>query len=566
MSTAGRATPLSRFAWGAVLLPAFVLLLWLQSLLDLRMPYQNDILVHLRWADQFLTALHDGALLPRWAVASFGGLGDPTFSFYQPLFYYLTSTYAWLGLGPVQALLWAALTPFVMLGLIVHFVILKDVDGPRALLGACFVVFCPVLFFLSAQMGAFPWTLSLPFSVLFVKESTRDEPRPAWIAVLVALLCLSHLLSALIALLATGAARLLLHVPARHNLLKHAGWLFGVFLGLALAAFFVYPAVSQLSLINPEGWTGGANFDWRRAFAFPTFSFLQYGLRWPTIQWPFALLTLALCLLVLLARRGPATPNTVLARRFAVTALAALVLGSELAYPLYALLEPLQKIQFPYRFVFVAAILASIALVLHLLEGGWTRWNRLLRGGAVLVLAGYCAMTLFLQWQLYKDGQRLPQRSEYMQGVFGQPEYLPAVRGPDWKQYVADGKLDGECRRLGLDCQAAPANGSRGFAAVITAPQTASVRLPLFAYPAWQLAVDDVVQPLVADPATGVVLVQLAPGRHTVELRWIGLAADRTGQLVSFGALAVLLAMAVAGFARRRRPAAVPAAVPPARA
>lgn len=537
---------------GALLL-GFVLLLWAQSLIELRLPRQVDILVHLRWADQFLSSLREGWALPRWAHASFGGLGDPTFSFYQPLFYYVTSAYSLLGLGPARALLFGALTPFFMLGLIVYFTILKSHASARALLGACFVVFCPVLFFLSAQMAAYPWALSLPFSILFVRESVHDDPRRTRVAMLLALLCLSHLLSALIALLATGVGRLILHVPARHNLLRHVNWLLGVVLGLALAAFFVYPALTQLGLINPEGWTGGANFDWRRAFAFPTFTFMQYGLRWAAIQWPFALLALALCLLVLLARRPELpTPGQLLARRFAIVALAALVLGSELAYPLYAVLPPLQKLQFPYRFVFIATILASIALVLHLNEGGWSRWNKLLRIAALAVMAGYGAQTLLLQWQLHKAGEPLPQRENYMQGVFGQPEYLPAVRGPHWKTYVADGGLIGECLRLGIACTPAQGSATQGFAATIETPRAVQVRLPLFAYPAWQLTVDGAPQALVADPDTGVVLAQLAPGRHEVALRWVGLAADATGRNITLAALLVLLSLLAAGFFQRR--------------
>jgi len=538
---------------GALLL-AFVLLLWAQPLFELRLPKQVDILVHLRWSDQFLAALQDGRLLPRWAWASFGGLGDPTFSYYQPLFYYITSAYALLGASPPRALLLGALTPFVMLGLIVQFSIFKRYGARRALLGACFIVFCPVLFFLAAQMAAYPWTLSLPFSILFIRESVRDEPRPARLAILLALLCLSHLLSGLIALMATGVGRLVLHPPARHNLVRHGAWLLGVVLGLGLAAFFIYPAVTQLGLINPQGWTGGDNFDWRRAFAFPTFTFMQYGLRWAAIQWPFAVFALAMCLLVLLAKKAAMpTPGQVLARRFAVVALAALALGSELAYPLYALLPPLQKIQFPYRFVFVATILASIALVLHLYEGGWSRWNRLLRLAALAIFAAYFAQTLLLQWQIHKGGLELPQREQYMQGVFGQPEYLPAVRGPQWKAWVADGGLIGECLRLQIACTPARDDQTHAFNATIETPRAVGVRLPMFAYPAWQLVVDGAPQALVADPETGVVLARLAPGRHDVALRWIGLPADATGRIVSLIALVLVLSMLAAGFVKRRQ-------------
>lgn len=562
-ATAGARSRLHPFLAGALsalMLLAFVLLLWAQSLIELRLPKQVDILVHLRWSDQFLAALQDGWLLPRWAWASFGGLGDPTFSYYQPLFYYITSFYALLGASGPRALLLGALTPFVILGLILQFSILKRYGAGRALLGACFVVFCPVLFFLAAQMAAYPWTLSLPFSILFIRESIRDEPRPARVAILLALLCLSHLLSGLIALLATGVGRLVLHVPARHNLLRHGAWLLGVAVGLGLAAFFIYPAVTQLGLINPEGWTGGANFDWRRSFAFPTFTFMQYGLRWAAIQWPFAVFALAMCLLVLLARRPETpTPGQLLARRFTIVALAALALGSELAYPLYALLPPLQKIQFPYRFVFVATILASIALVLHLYEGGWSRWNRLLRVAALAIFAGYFAQTLLLQWQLHKGGLELPQREQYMQGVFGQPEYLPAVRGPHWKDYITEGGLIGECLRLQIACTPAPDDGSHAFGATIETPRAVGVRLPMFAYPAWQLEIDGAPQALVADPATGVVLAQLAPGQHQVALRWRGLAADAAGRGISLAALLALLAMIALPRLRRRAGNSAPA-------
>ncbi|MDN4037035.1 6-pyruvoyl-tetrahydropterin synthase-related protein [Massilia sp. YIM B02443] len=550
-----RLNPVLAGVLSALVLLAFVLLLWAQPLIELRLPKQVDILVHLRWSDQFLAALQEGVLLPRWAWASFGGLGDPTFSYYQPMFYYITSAWSLLGVSGPRALLLGALTPFVILGLIVQFSLLKRYGAGRALIGACFVVFCPVLFFLAAQMAAYPWTLSLPFSILFIRESTRDEPRPARVAILLAVLCLSHLLSALIALMATGVGRLVLHFPARHNILRHGAWLLGVALGLALAAFFVYPAVTQLDLINPQGWTGGDNFDWRRAFAFPTFTFMQYGLRWAAIQWPFAVFALAMCLLVLLARRPETpTPGQVLARRFTIVALAALALGSELAYPLYALLPPLQKIQFPYRFVFVATILASIALMLHLYEGGWSRWNRLLRAAALAIFAAYFAQTLLLQWQIHKGGLDLPQREQYMQGVFGQPEYLPAVRGPQWRQYVADGGLIGECLRLQIACTPAQPDRTHGFAATVETPRAVSVRLPMFAYPAWQLVVDGAPQSLVADPDTGVVVARLAPGRHEVALRWIGLAADATGRAISALALAIVLLMLAAGFVKRRRP------------
>jgi len=547
-----------RASWSGLLaICGFALLLWLYALATLRLPYQVDMLVHLRWAEQFLAAVREGWLLPRWAFASVEGLGDPTFFYYQPLFYYLTSALGLLGLRSEAALVGAALVPSVLLGVVVRQRFLAAYRPGVALLGTLYVMACPVLLFLAVQMAAYPWTLALPFCVLFAAESTRARPRAPQLALLLALVCLSHLLSALMLLACTGLARLALAWPSRRTLAAHLEWSAGVLLGLGLAAFFVWPAVTQLHLINPDGWTGGANFDWRRAFALPTFSIAQHGLRWFAIQLPLSLLALALCVFVLLSCRASlragAGQGAAQARRLAIVALAAMLLASELAYPLYALLEPMRKIQFPYRFMFLALLLANIALVIELAEGAWRRWSLPWRALAVVLMAAQCAMTLQLQLGIVRGGKPIPAPASFMQGRFGQPEYIPAVRGPQWKAYLENGKLAGECARLGIACSTAPRQ-THALAFVIDTPQPVAVRLPLLAYPAWAMTVDGERRPLAADPATGLALARLSPGRHTVALAWDGLPAEAAGRLAS--AVAALAWLGWIVLARRRRKAA----------
>jgi hypothetical protein len=539
---------------GATCLVLFILLLWLYPLLTLRLGHnQNDITTHLRWAAQFVDALRDGWLLPRWAYASLNGLGDPTFVYYQPLFYYISSAFALLGLRSGHALLLAAVVPYLLLGGIVYRLFLGRYRGRYAVLGAMLVVGCPLLYFLSTHVAAFPWTLSLPFSVLFVAESTRDRPRPLRLAVLLCLVCLSHLLSAMMTLCCTALARLIFAFPARRTIASHVNWGSGVALGFALAAFFLYPALSQLHLINPDGWDDPGGL-WRKAFVFPTFTYASYGLRWFAIQWPLGLVALATAVMTLIPlHRAPATPAQGHARRLAMVSLAALALSTELAFPLYTILPPLQSLQFPYRFIFLAIILANIALAIHLNEGAWSRWGKLARTAAALVIAAQCAQAAFLQWNLVRAGERLPERASFMSGRFGQPEYHPAVRGPHWQAYAADGKLAGECRRLAIRC-AAIEQRTHDFSVVIDTQRAINVRLPVFAYPGWRVSVDGQVQAnLVADKETGLILVSLPQGRHVVALTWSGTPADITGLWISGGALCILLgALAISSLRQRR--------------
>jgi hypothetical protein len=535
---------------GMACLMLFIGLMWLYPLLTLRLTDQHDIPTHLRWAEQFADALRDGQLLPRWAHAAQLGLGDPSFVYYQPLFYYVTGVFALLGLRSEYALLLGIIVPYVLLGAIVYRTFLGRYPDRVALAGAIFVIIGPLLYFLSTNLGAYPWALSLPFSVLFVAESSREQPRASGLGMLLALVCLGHLLSGLITLCATALGRLLFAFPARQNIRGHLGWAAGVLLGLALAAFFIYPAVTQLKLITPAGWADSDRM-WARAFVFPL-AHARDGLRWAAIQWPLGVVTLATIALSLFPWRHPDTPMQLLARRLGVVALAALLLSTELAYPLFAYIKQMQMLQYPYRFVFVAAVLANLALAIQVAEGAWARWGRAARAAAMALVLVQCALSGFLQLGIIRSGVPLPERASFMEGRFGQPEYQPAVRGPHWQQWVADGKLDGECRRLAIRCDAL-VQRTHALSVTIETPHEVAVRLPVFAFPAWGLTVDGQPQALVADPDTGLPLVQLGAGRHQVALHWAGTPADAVGRGVSLAALALLLVLLAAGWLRRRR-------------
>lgn len=536
-------TPSSARPLAALAVLLFVLLLWSYPLLTAQLAAQWDVGVHLRWADQFYSAMREGWWLPRWAHASLNGLGDPTFLYYQPLFYYLTSIFALLGLPLPYWLLLGAVTIYVLSALALYRYFLRVYPPYRSALGAMFVLASPPVFFLATQMAAFPWVLSFPLSILFVAESLRERPRLARVAILIALICLSHILSAMMTLLCTGIARLIFAFPSQKTIRAHLTWGAGIALGFGLAAFYLYPALTQLSLITPGGWTNGSGYDWRRSFAFPVVTYFQYGLKWTGPQWTLAALTPIMAVLALLPLRGTvATPMTITARRLAVVALVAAALGSELAYPLYAVFTPLHKLQFPYRFLFLGSLLASIAFMIQLNEGAWSRWSKAARALAVLLFAAYFGQLAILEWKLLSGGKRLPDRAEVMTGRFGQPEYLPAVAGPGWKRYADSGKLDGECRRLDIACGELR-HRTHDLSVVISTEKSVRVRLPLFAFPAWQASVDGQVQPYAVDKETGMFQVDLPAGRHQVVLRWVPLPAENIGKWISAATLCLLAAV-----------------------
>jgi hypothetical protein len=299
----------------------------------------------------------------------------------------------------------------------------------------------------------------------------------------------------------------------------------------------MFPAVTQLRLITPAGW-GLDNTMWRTAFVFPL-AHAGAGARWAAIQWPLGLVALATIALCFLSPR-PVNSAQIRSRRLAVVALAALALSTELAYPLFNYVPQMQMLQFPYRFLFLAAILGGIALAIEVSEGAWSHWGKGLRAAAILVAAAQCALTAFLVLGMVRSGVHLPDRATFMSGRFGQPEYIPAVRGPHWKNYIDAGKLPGECKRLGISCESIRQR-THDFSVVVDTPAPAALRLPLYAFPAWSVRIDGQTQLLRADPDTGLIAINLMPGRHAVDVTWAGLPADRIGRRISAVALLILL-------------------------
>lgn len=545
---------------GFLVAACVVWMLWLPETVSGRvMLPHGDHLIQYRWWLQFDMALREGVWSPKWAHVAHGGLGEPTFLYYQPLFFYITSAFGWL-MSPAGAIRAAIWFPYTLLGAIAFARIQAFTTLPRAVAAVIFIVTCPALFFLSTHTGAFPWVMAMPLCMLLALESCRDKPDFGKVAVWVCLVCLTHLLSGLMSLMCVGVSRLLFSFPSRRTLQGHLQWVGGIILGLSLAAFFLYPAISQQGYINPSGWTSDASLDWHRGFAFPIFSYFKYGPRWFLWQWPIPAFTLALCGLVFWITKGgersaAVARQNLLACRLATIALVGLIFSSEIAYPLFAVLPPLQKLQFPYRFVFPAMLLATFALCI-VCAACWPeiKSRRWVKYSCVLVVCAQGLIVVLLHYNIVGFGKPMPDFRSVLQGKFGQIEYLTSNRSVNSDKYTDDGGLAAECSRLAAVCHI-DATHSHALVVSIASEHGVSVRLPLFSFPGWRVSVDGANQKVTSDLATGLLLVRVTSGTHVIAVRWGGTPAEPIASLVSMVAAAYLfiifLARAFSGGARR---------------
>ena len=156
----------------------------------------------------------------------------------------------------------------------------------------------------------------------------------------------------------------------------------------------------------------------------------------------------------------------------------------------------------------------------------------------VLPLAlGFATTGLLSAKMLLIDGKPLHLSVDETAPYRGQAEYRLASQGEHWEDYYRAGGLAAECREQMLICRASEA-GSRLQVWNVSGAHPAHLRLPLFAFPAWQVTIDGAAVPTASDPATGLISVDLPAGAHRVAATWkrLGVGARRSRHHRSRGA------------------------------
>ena len=546
----------SGIAAPAALIIAVAVLWGLPLLLWDRLFVNVDLQTHLRWAAQFGTALREGTLIPRWAPLSHHGLGDPTFLYYPPLFYYVVAALDLLVRDTWLAVKLAAVLGNAMTGAISLLLLRRWLPPGLALAAAIFAQATPLHFFLAYSHNALPWQFAFAF-VLWLLGASFTRPAGISVSLATAALALTHVLSAFMALLCIGLAQLALR-PAggmRERLPQAVRWSSYALLGLALAGFYLVPALATQALINASGWHDQHWLDWRNAFMFPTWTAAAHGTRWWTIQWLLPSVAAAGLLLATLTSRhlarASATTSAGAEQLVGITAsgLIALALGSELAYPLYLLGTGVQAVQWPYRFATVAAACSTLAVALVANLSLRQRLPARYAAGALGVASLSLACWAGLYAHVTLNGRAFNAPAGLAAGAYGQPEYHTATRGRQWEDYVRGGGLAAHCSEHGARCEAVE-NGSHQRRWMVTAPRELTVVLPVFAFPAWRVTVDGANVHTSVDPSTGLIALQLPAGQaHEVTLQWARLPEETAGLLTSALALPALVMLGL----RQRR-------------
>jgi len=384
----------------------------------------NDGLVHLFWNSFWAEQVKSGDLFPKWYAQGYGGYGNAAFLFYPPLLRYVAFPYHLLGFYPVVALRLTVLT--ILLINIISASTLAAYLFKRKRIGYYQIIIIlainPYLFYCLFWRGALAECLAIalmPFFIVALLKVSNVITFANGLALTIttSLIALAHLPSLIIIFFLFGIYSVIILLKTRN--FRDFGWRILFFIiGLIFSFPYLIPAVFNLKEIRqPIGtslgdWVAfGNNFHQNRQTFIISLIFSIY------------LIIYLLSIRAVWQRRNQLEKFNL----FSLIVLSglSLLMISPLSLPLYKIIFPLQKIQFPFRFMAVAAGLVSTLAILSISINFNQFKKRLLV--SLLVIASVSIPHYFLLSSVltpdYQDSLAKEQLNNLITARIKQPSY-----------------------------------------------------------------------------------------------------------------------------------------------
>jgi hypothetical protein len=553
---------------------------------------------------EFDAALGAGDFFPTWSPDLYSGYGSPIFQFYPTLAYYAAEVPVMMGFSFASAFKITWLLGLFASGLAMYRLSATDFSRWAACLGAIFYMVAPyrlVDMFIRhalAEHLAFIW---LPLIVWGTEEFVSNLRRRGVVvgALATAALILTHNIMALIGLplcIAAGwmfalakrgalSAKALRSEPALWRTLGAAAVVPA--LGFGLTAFFWWPAMSALALVQAEPSLTSGDFDFHRHFI-RAWQFLD--LHWnfgisgddPEIPMPLQIglphLLAAFGALTMVV--GPWRGEGAAGKRratWSIVGVCMIAIGvfmcSRLSQSLWGSLPLVKYVQFPWRFlalvVFGSAICAT-ALTDRVAAIGkrWAIMTSLV--GAVVIIAAY--------FPYYSQARFLVGDNRTNSVVMASADEVRALKSAGVMNpigFLTPAQLRAEKDRgtssddfLPRDVKEKPTQpptqmvqteggsvidsrliGQNHYRGHVQMPAAGKVELSQFWFPGWQATVDGL--PARTGPAgsNAIVSCDVPAGEHVIEFAYRSLPQRRIGIIISI--LSATMGACILWFLRR---------------
>jgi uncharacterized membrane protein len=417
----------------AVMIPA---VLW-------GIPSNLDLVNHFRFALPFYDAIASGNLYPSWLAESNGGYGDPSFRFYPPAFYYLLAASRFLVGNWYDATLIVFIVFSVASGLGIYLWARSFLSSQTAAWAGIFYALAPYhvnQLYQAAMLAEWAGSAVLPFVFAFVdRVIQRGKPRDiAGLAISYGLLLFTHLPLAVI-----GSIALLVYTLVRlespGKLLKLAKLSLGVVLGLSVSAVYWVTMIAEVEWIAADRLEPNSLPGYSNNFVLSALSPDNLTVWWVNI---LTLMTLLLCApAVFFLFRNSSAQRRVVRPIIVVTAFA-LFMSLPLSWPIWRVLRPLQETQFPWRWLAIfsmgASIVAAAALPFAISAARkLDRSKRLLIFGAMAISVAF-TMSHSVREAVYFSRTKFESMTTSVRGTQSLNYWLPFRAQPNPRKMPAE--------------------------------------------------------------------------------------------------------------------------------
>jgi hypothetical protein len=477
-------------------------------------PRGTDLYVHVLWPWQVMRCLQAGSL-PVWLPDLNAAFGSPGIGLYSPLGPSVCGALGLIlgtgGRGVRAALALAALA--VML-------VAPGRTRRSRLTKASFVLLSPAM--LTEFFGRFPVSqlLGVPLAWLLLEHAAERRWRWDHDGVLFALLWLVHAPTAMMVALISGIAVFASQPGTKANSEGHSA---AGFRGLPPGALQL--GVSGLVAVGLSAWhwwpllSSAANFPLRSALTGGEHHPLRnlIGVSGPHL--PDINIAMGWAAVGLLAALGVSGAWKTNRGRLAVVAI---VLASLLSAPLWRLIVPLAWLQFPWRWMLPATLLATTAILDQAPKRG-----RLVLGlslaAMVLPLAGLPALRLVPDPALTVATDPVVAGERVMEAFSGNPLLIDVMEHrPLWWNDLGETMVLLGPHRVAM----VPEGGAPRVVSwrplerrvEVENPHPATLILRLLADPHWMVTVNQ--RPATPDRWGAALAVRLPPGRSEIDVQW----------------------------------------------
>jgi hypothetical protein len=422
-----------------------------------------------------------------------------------------------------------------------------------------------------AELWAFVW---LPLILVFTNRITKGSGFGCvGLALSYALLVMTHLPS-VIMFSAAPIAYVLLLANKGIRMKALAATLLSLLLGVGLSAVYLFPALLTQDNVFINRMTTGY-FSYKNWFLFSKWSI------WTEDKLTMFLLVVDMSVIgvcaFLISRARVEARQKKLTRFWLAIAGASVFMMTETSTPLWWLIFPLQKMQYPWRFnvMLSISVTALLGLALFSLRKRQVAAQTMLKTIAVASISVWLPAMAFEAWKMFPETKADPVVSASKQKQIEEsrdaPEYRPrwnqsmeefdwnaSVNIDDWDSLL-EHEFDSVLQRVRSSDRAigqvrVTARRPREIDLHVEAPAAALLHVQQFYYPYWTAhrlgdATNIPVSPSTPD---GLLSLPVPAGSYDIQLRLARSRAEIGGEIVSLVSLAVLTAALCLGYIRGR--------------